>query len=191
MKFKVVNNKRINVYLTKEDVEREQIDIVDFYSDSVDIRQKLSHVFSLAENETGFRAIDSSLEIEVIPIIDGDLLISISKTNSQNKEKTYLEGQTQTYSFEEFESVVGVIHELQPFYQGASSLYQYKGEYYLILYPHGMDLVLLKNMMAIMGEYGENLGEDGPNYLHLQEHGLPILKRDAVESIYHYFLKNK
>lgn len=189
VKFKVVSNKRISIYLTKREVEEEKINIPALYQNPKKLKEQLAHVFLMARSETGFAAEESDLEIEMIPIVDGDLLISLSKREGKERLRAYIGGQTQVYYFDDIEDLITCAAELEPHFSGTSSLYRMEEKYYLILYPHRIRMDKLLDLKSVLGEFGQTEGEDGPSAVYLKEHGQLLCKRNAVQTIVAAFVK--
>lgn len=182
MKFSVVDVGRINVYLTKEELEKEHISLAALYANEETLESELSKIFRRADEETGFGTDGEPLEVEIIPIIDGDLFISISKTGGEGS--VYMNGICCHTVFSDVEDVISLCGRLSELFSGASDLYLFEGAYHLLLYPKRMTQTAVKHMRFLLQEYGtdaEHAEEHNVSNSVLSEHGRRICKGNCVQ----------
>ena len=155
MEFNIIDAERMNVYLTRADMERENISLNVLYSSEKELRQQLTKIFKKAAEEAGFGVENIPLEVEIIPIIDGDLFISIHKV-SKGSEEIYMQGIQYHFVFQEIENLIELCHEISSVFTGDSDLYLYNCQYHLLLYPRRMTQARLKQVHNCLREFGDD-----------------------------------
>lgn len=163
MKFKVIDSERLSIYLTNEELRLQRID-----AELLKEPERLKKLIRQAGEETGFHISDSALEVEIIPILDGDLLVSIKKIENDKCFSTH-------FCFEDTESLILACGQIEPLFFGASNLYFYGGLYHLVLKSPKI-IMQVENLLREFGEKEENISEAV-----LIEHGKLICEQKCVE----------
>ncbi len=175
MRFIVVNTERLNIYLSKSEAEKENISIEKMATETYNIKEKLGLVFERARESTGFDCIDKKLKIEILPMIDGDILISVQKTNS-NEDGVYIKNKILTFEFESFDNLSEGLLNIDKYYIGRESVYKFKDRYFLVLYIHKINFSDINMLRLILLEYGF---ESKLSHMVLREHGNLIISGNA------------
>jgi adapter protein MecA 1/2 len=85
MKFERIDDNRITIILSNDDLEAHNIDIRNFKSNSVAYQQLFWDMMEHAQEELGFDVTDSQLLVETSPDSNGNFIITITKSrNSKN-----------------------------------------------------------------------------------------------------------
>ena len=181
MKFVMVNKSRLNVYLSKDEIVKEHIDLKEIFTQKCNIKEKLTSVFAKAKDYAGFNIDNYNLKIELIPIVDGDLLISVKRLNSSNNK---LITKTLIFCFHELEDLFTAVKKYTKPYIASSSLYKYDDKYYLMTYILTTREEKLKRFMLSMLRFGE---KSEFSHAVLEEHGQKLMDKNAVNVILKHF----
>lgn len=181
MRFSLIDNSRINVYLSKEEIKTRNINLEEIYLSKCNIREKLLNIFDEANKETGFDFDGARLKIELIPIVDGDLLISIKKyrdgRNSVKRIKLF-------YEFSDIEDVFACISGMKESFSGYTSLYRYEDFYVLFIYVSRTERKSFEKMKHRLSEFGESVDISKGV---LEEYGKKIMDKNAIKVIKKHF----
>ena len=179
MRYKVIDNKRLNVYLTKKDLLKENVTIDDIVDGSENSVVKIKKIFKVISKLARFNINNQSLNIVLMPIVDGDLIISagISDTDSGICE-------TAVFVFDDFENLLDTCNVIKG-YSILSSVYFMAEKYYLFIKTEDFCERKFEKLCTIITEYGEKT-EINPFFL--AEHGKIIIKKQAVECLVRKFL---
>lgn len=164
MQFKIIDNERLSIYLTSDELESCSIN-----AELLKQPERLKELLFKAGEKSGFSVSGSALEVEIIPILDGDLLVSVKKVDEiscSHVEIAY---------FDDSEALISVCGLLCPFYIGVSDLYLYNGKFYLVLKTDEAD----DEVLGILSEFG-NISETLRETV-LKEHGKLICEQKCVQ----------
>ena len=168
VKYKVIDNKRLNVYLTRKDLQKENVTIEDIVVGNVKSVIKIKKIFKVVSKLAHFNINDRLLNIVLMPITDGDLIISAGISKEEdciNKKEIFV--------FDNFEDLLCACFVVKG-YNILSSLYIMDDKYYLSVGSKSEDLC------AILSEYGKKTYH---NVMFVAEHGKIIIKNYAVEKL--------
>ncbi|MBR4029822.1 MAG: adaptor protein MecA [Clostridia bacterium] len=178
MEIKMIDSERLNIYLTQEEVEFEQVDLTKIET-AKDLKKKFGRIFETAERYYGFNMDNSPLEIEVIPIIDGGLFIGLSKKEDDELSVVH-------YVFLDFEAVLSVVDLIDSgFVEG--ELYLYENAYHLIA---RIKLNKKDRVTAVLDEFGLKPQEKDIHNVSLsvlQEHGESVCEQNCIQTLKNYF----
>lgn len=163
MKFKVIDSERLSIYLTNEELKQQRID-----AEVLKEPERLKKLIRQAGEETGFYISDSALEVEIIPILDGDLLVSIKKIENDECFSMH-------FCFKNSESLILACGQIESIFFGSSNLYFYDGLYHLILKSPRI-IMQVESILREFGEKEENISESV-----LTEHGKLICEQKCIE----------
>ena len=176
MRYKVINNKRLNVYLTKVDLQKENVTIEEIVGGNEKSVIKIKQIFKVVSKLAHFDVNNRLLNIVLMPIEDGDLIISAGIAEEYDVKEA-------VFMFENFEDLLGACFSV-----GAggvsSSLYLLEGKYYLTICNSVLSIELFENMCAIFSEYGE---KTECSTLIVAEHGKILAKKMAIEKMLRAF----
>ena len=164
MKFKIIDDERLSIYLTCDELQSRKID-----AELLKDPERLKELLCQVGEKSGFSVADSALEVEIIPILDGDLLVSIKRV-----EKLVCDFVSIAH-FDDTEALICACGTLYPDYAGASDLYLYCDKYYLVLKGDG-ESFCVNGILSEFGTISENLKETV-----LMEHGKLICEQKCVE----------
>ena len=139
MQFKIIDNERLSIYLTCDELKDCRID-----AELLKEPERLKELLLKAGEKSGFSVSDSALEVEIIPILDGDLLVSVKKIERS------LFSRVEIAYFDDTEALISACGLLCPFFVGVSDLYHYEGKFYLSIRTDGED----DGVLGILTEFG-------------------------------------
>ena len=162
MKFEKLNENKIKIILSNQDLVEKDIDFHSFMSSSIESQDLFLDVLAQAEKEVGFITKDYKIKIEAFAMTDGDFIITITRLSQEydrekafNKKKVNIHRKKSNislpqviYAFPCFDDFCNYVDFAFPqFFRKQSSiaksisLYSYNGIYYLLftginpLYP--------------------------------------------------------
>ena len=172
MKYKVIDNQRLNVYLTKKDLLKEKVTIEDIVGGSAYSIIRIKKIFKVVSKLAHFNINNQSLNIVLMPIADGDLIISAGI--SEERESAFKQA---VFEFENFENVLEMCHLIK-WYNILTSLYMLDGKYYILIEMKEYSKNQFDYICAIVNEYGNKLNF---STFYVKEHGKIIIKNHAAE----------
>lgn len=173
MKFKVIDSERLSIYLTQDELEIQRID-----AELLKEPEQLRRFLVKAGEESGFSVEGSALEVEIIPILDGDLLVSVKKVEGIPEKIV------RHIVFKDTEELICACGLLKNVYSGKSDLYLYGGAYHMILKSPELNM----RTDAIIREFG--YATDNISEAVLKEHGKVICEQKCIEMFTKNFLNN-
>ncbi len=177
MEIKLIDERRLNIYLTKEEIENTKVDFKGI-ENVRDLKERFGGVFEVTEDYYGFCLENSPLEIEVIPIVDGGLFIGVSKRDNEEESPLH-------YVFSDFEYLMQAVSALYVHTTG-SDLYFYKKYFHIIIHCKSSLRAEIQHIMDEFGQRSYELEEHDVKVSVLEEHGQKICEQNCIN-----FLKNK
>ena len=80
MRFEKLSNDKIRIILDLQDLEDNDIDYQSFMSNSSDSQKLFMEILDEAEEQMGFITKDYKLMIEALATIDGDFIITVTRS---------------------------------------------------------------------------------------------------------------
>ena len=117
-----VNRNRLNVYITDRELAERHIDLHTLFSDGAEFQTALKKMLAEIDDTENFPLKNTALEIELFPVAEGDLLVSLYRGEERELQAV----------FSDSEDIIACCTLLHPFH-GQSSLYFYRDKYYLCL----------------------------------------------------------
>ena len=174
VRYKVVDNKRLNVYLTKSDLQKENVTIEDIVVGNEKSVVKIKKIFKVVSRLAHFNPSNRLLNIVLMPIVDGDLIISAGFSEGEK----YVT-QKEMFEFENFEDLLNACFVVKDA-NILSSLYVMDEKYYLAVELKSR----FEDFSAVLSEFGKKTSN---NVLFVAEHGKNIIKEFAVEKLVKLF----
>lgn len=88
MKFEKLNENKIRVTLTIQDLVEKEIDFHIFMSNPIESQHILLDMLEEAKKETGFDPEDSNLKVEALSMADTSFVFTITKLPAEEKQKS-------------------------------------------------------------------------------------------------------
>lgn len=208
MKIEKVSNSQIKVYLSVKDLEERNLKLAELAYSSDKTRELFRELMEKAIEEYGFSADNIPLMIEAVPVNGDEVILIVSKVSSDEEKelnismvpsalgerlfvKKTVEDLPQEipaedmdyliYSFETLDDVSGLCARIKNGFDGKSSLYKYKGSYYLIIANDFMPDMSADNFEAVASEYGLKHISSPVTKAYIEEYGEVLIAKRAVE----------
>lgn len=145
MEIYFVNRNRLNVYLTDRELTERHIDIHKLFTDGKTFEKELKAMLESVETQAKFPIKNTPLEVELFPIAEGDLLISLCRNNEYRLQGV----------FSDVENVIACCKALHGNFEGESSLFKYREKYYFCLWATDLraECVLLEFADEVYDEF--------------------------------------
>ncbi|OOB80011.1 MAG: competence protein [Epulopiscium sp. Nele67-Bin002] len=90
------------------------------------------------------------------------------------------------YRFDTLDEVTSCSHQIQHLYFGDSAVYKYSDKYFLLISPNTNQKTEQSILISILNEFGKRAYTSSLNQHFLQEHGIVILKTNAIDILAKY-----
>lgn len=201
MRIEKINENKIRIFVSFDDLEERDIDLASFNYNSPETQELFWDLMEQAELELGFETHESQLCIEAVTDVEQGFVITITKIDDDGdfesihkfiknrykrnelkfkKKNSSVCSTVMIYNLETFEDLCSLCARLKPIYLGDSSVYQCEGSYYLLL--KRMDDV--ENNPAkiemILSEYGDRVLNVSFFEGYLNEYGTLMVEKNAI-----------
>lgn len=208
MKIEKINENKIKVTISLNDLEERNIDLDSLNYSSPAAQELFMDMMEQAEIQFGFTISDSQLVIEQDSDADEGFIITISKLdddgdfesiqkyikNRFRKRDLKSKGKSRKvcstkaiYSFTCFEDLCTLSKRAQLLYAGESSLFKCRDTYYLTLTRNNFTISNMNAFEALLNEYGTKVSNVSFYEGYLCEYGEVIVDSNAFEVISSYF----
>ena len=205
MRIEKLNENKIRIFLSTDDLKAKNIDIHTLMSNSIESQDLFIDMLNLAETQVGFQTKNYKLIIEALASSDGNFVFTITRvkpegnTHSMSKPKlkrisVATNKQLSIYKFNSFDdfcefcnylntsSFAKLLNKLKN-----SSLFLFNGDYYLVLRNLRLNLTDFKRFSYMITEFGRRVKDEGLLESKLNERGKNIIKKDAINTCLVYF----
>lgn len=208
MKFEKLNENKIRITLSNQDLIEKHIDFNSFMSNSIETQDLFLDMLEEAEQKVGFITKDHKIKIEALAMADGDFVLTITRfgkreekdlqTSNKNKKirakrkSTSLNSENLVYSFNNFDdfclfaSFVGKIKNFSTIAK-STLLYTYNNKYYLIFSKLNLSHPYIKKFYTLITEFGTYINNSDLFSHKLYERGNLVLKNNAIKQCLKYF----
>mgnify|MGYP000664264862 FL=1 len=87
MKFEKLNENKIRITLTNQDLIEKHIDFNSFMSNSIETQDLFLDVLEEAEQKVGFVTKDHKIKIEALAMADGDFVLTITRFGKREEKE--------------------------------------------------------------------------------------------------------
>lgn len=210
MKFEKLNDNKIKITLTIQDLTEKHIDFHSFMANTIESQDILLDMLEEAKRETGFDIEDANLKIEALALADTSFIFTITKMATEPnacvhvprkkftvKRKTLTSNSTQAvYLFYSFDDFCGFLHFIENsnlhtcILQIASQvlLYQYRDSYYLVLDDINLELIDKIKFYTAITEFSKYITNSKTFVSKLKESGNLVIKNNALKTGLAYFV---
>lgn len=208
MKIEKLNENKIRIILSSQDLIEKNIDFNSFMSNSIETQDLFFDMLEEAEEKVGFVTRDHKIKIEALALAGGEFVLTITKYGKQSDADTHLVTKQKNikakritnklnqdiliYSFKTFDDFClfsSNINRLKNINNIAKNivLYTYNSQYYLQLTKPNIENPSLKTIGTIITEYGSYIRNSNLFSYKLSERGKIILKHNAIKQCIKYF----
>lgn len=211
MKFEKLNDNKIRITLTIQDLAEKEIDFHVFMSNSIEAQDILLDMLEQAKKETGFDPEDSNLKVEALVMADTNFVFTITKMPPEEKSKvskrkftvrrkSITPSSTQAvYCFNLFEDFCSFLTFLSDSrlldyvkkIAKSITLYEYKEKYYLLMSNINVELVDKVKFYTCITEFAKCVTNSKVFASKLKECGTLIMKNNALEIGFKHFVVSK
>ena len=192
------------IILNLQDLEDNDIDYQSFMSNSSDSQKLFMEILDEAEEQIGFITKDYKLMIEALATIDGDFIITVTRslpdmdltTNSKKRtirakrKSQKITKDTIIYEFDSFDDVCDFVLLLKNLkltglitFTKDFSLYTYKNNYYLVMENINKDFSGIKTFLCTLTEFGKSVNNSNLFKNKLAEYGELIVKNNFYKTL--------
>ena len=199
MKFNMVNDDKLQIIISKEDMEKHDMQKWDLTPHNPDAQKLFYEILEEAREACGFDVGNNAqLMIEAYPMTGESLLLTVTKLKGGQsrlpfdldieglgqalldelgieEELPEVQAEEAVYRFETLEDVIQAAHLLKPSYDGASQLLRYESFYYLVLQEKEW---LTDSGVAVLMEFGDEIRTVSEFFV---EHGQMVMAERALE----------
>jgi negative regulator of genetic competence, sporulation and motility len=185
MVFVLIGGDKLKVCLTAQEVESMPVDFEDLDHPSPRTKKLLVEMLEQGKAETGFSPKGAKLFVEIYPDGEGGYVLYFTALNRQAGGKPGLK--PVIFAFEDADVLCDGSARLYERYGHRvykSSLYRYRGEFLLVVYPLDYSDRL---SVYFISEYARKVGEGELLAAFIEEHGEEILRDAAIDTLAEYF----
>lgn len=204
MRFEKLSNDKIRIILDLQDLEANDIDYQSFMSNSSDSQKLFMEMLDEAEEQIGFATKDYKLMIEALATIDGDFIITVTRSlpdfdlTSAYKKKSIkakrksnkLLTDTIIYEFNTFDDIFDFVLLLKNLnisglntFTKNFALYTYKNNYYLVMDNIDKNFENIKTFLCALTEFGKSINNSNLFKNRLNEYGTLIVKNNFYKAL--------
>ena len=211
MKFERLNENKIRITMSIQDLEDKDIDFHDFMSNSFETQDLFLDVLAEAEEKIGFRTRNCRVKIEALAMTENDFILTVTRfpvdtvkkqTGNLNKKKlkvkrksNLIQSDCLIYRFQSFDDYCVFVeylvsNELIDSHKIAKklSVYTYRDTYCLVLENINNNYEKAKKLFSVITEFATYI----PNpelFVHkLYEIGTPFMKNNALKKSFTHFI---
>ena len=207
MKFEKLNENKIRITLTIQDLAEKEIDFHVFMSNSAEAQDVLLDMLEQAKKETGFDPEDYNLKVEALVMADTNFIFTITKLPPEEKSKiskrkftvkrkNIVPSSTQAVycfnSFDDFNDFLVFLSKNTLFnYKKLAksiTLYEYKEKYYLLMNNINTEFIDKIKFYTCITEFAKCVTNSKVFDSKLKECGTLIMKNNALEIGFKHFV---
>lgn len=207
MKFEKLNENKIRITLTIQDLAEKEIDFHVFMSNSAEAQDVLLDMLEQAKKETGFDPEDYNLKVEALVMADTNFIFTITKLPPEEKSKiskrkftvkrkNIVPSSTQAVycfnSFDDFNDFLVFLSKNTLFnckkLAKSITLYEYKEKYYLLMNNINTEFIDKIKFYTCITEFAKCVTNSKVFASKLKECGTLIMKNNALEIGFKHFV---
>ena len=127
MQIKKINNNKLKVILSSNDLDKKNIDIDSFLSNSIESQDLFFEILDLAEEEYNFNIENNKAMVETISLDNNLFVLTITKLKN-NSESTY-KRPCKLYRFENINDILNIYYYLNI---ANTNIYVFSNNYYIL-----------------------------------------------------------
>ena len=204
MRFEKLSHDKIRIILDLQDLEDNDIDYQSFMSNSSDSQKLFMEILDEAEEQIGFITKDYKLMIEALATIDGDFIITVTRslpdfdiasvykkrTIKAKRKSNKLTTDTIIYEFNNFDDIFDFVLLLKNLnisglnaFTKDFALYTYKNNYYLVMDNIDKNFDAIKTFLCALTEFGKSINNSNLFKSRLNEYGTLLVKNNFYKAL--------
>ena len=204
MRFEKLSNDKIRIILDLQDLEDNDIDYQSFMSNSSDSQKLFMEILDEAEEQIGFITKDYKLMIEALATIDGDFIITVTRslpdfdiasvykkrTIKAKRKSNKLTTDTIIYEFNNFDDIFDFVLLLKNLnisglnaFTKDFALYTYENNYYLVMDNIDKNFDAIKTFLCALTEFGKSINNSNLFKSRLNEYGTLLVKNNFYKAL--------
>lgn len=204
MRFEKLSNDKIRIILDLQDLEDNDIDYQSFMSNSSDSQKLFMEILDEAEEQIGFITKDYKLMIEALATMDGDFIITVTRslpdfdiasvykkrTIKAKRKSNKLTTDTIIYEFNNFDDIFDFVLLLKNLnitglnaFTKDFALYTYKNNYYLVMDNIDKNFDAIKTFLCALTEFGKSINNSNLFKSRLNEYGTLLVKINFYKAL--------
>ena len=210
MRFEKLNEDKIRITLSYEDLMKKDIDFHSFMSNSVESQDLFLDMLDEAEKEIGFVTKDYLIRIEAFAMAGGEFILTITRSLPENvknnfgsvRKKVHIKRKSQNtdailaiYLFNSFEDYCSFVEFYKCNFKTANFakkilLYEYNSQFYLVLNNINTSFSNLKKLFSCITEFASCISNSEVFERKIYENGKLIMRHNAVSIGIRHFTKS-
>lgn len=182
MKFEKLNDNKIKVFFTLNDMLLNNISSDDFFTDASISQQLLHSILNNAEKEMGFKSDDSKLLVEAIKHSEGGIVFTITKICECGDLDVYLNLIFKFRDFDDFLSLCTYLKNMKSIdlkdYHELFSLILYNNTYHLSISNISL---LPDSLLNVLDEFADSVLCSSSLECLISEYGKIIFNKNAID----------
>ncbi len=207
MRIEKINENKIKIEIDSFDIKAWNVDLKNFSANTPEAQDMFWHALRQAEQDVDFFVGKAQLMVETMPAPDNGFVMVVSKLESESeiaealartgkrtrpteirvRRRSRQVSLLRIFRFSDFESLCDGVREIYELYIGDSRLTKYQGGFFLELVPR--DSFGLFELENVLSEFAEKVSKPLAIQGVLNEHGLVMMKENAVSLIAENFVK--
>lgn len=204
MRIERINENKLRVFLSFDDLEDRDIDFEAFNYNTPETQELFWDLMEQAEVELGFDAMESQLCVEAVTDVDHGFVITITRMDDEGefesiqkfiknrykrkeltprKKATTLISTVSIWGFAGFDALASACRHIGSRHTGSSSAWRCEDQYFLVLYGAENPEGGLRRFEDILSEHGDRMQNTGFLEGWLNEYGTRLVPSDAIAAM--------
>lgn len=207
MKFEKLNENKLRIIITSQDLLDKHIDFHSFMSNSLETQDIFLDILEKAEKEVGFITKNHKVRIEAFAMNNEDFIFTVTKLSDKNDKEIYKQTKLKfkrkktensifqsVYKFACFDDFLSFTASLKnsdikniATFSKSVILYTYKNNYYLVLNNINEQYKYNKKIFTLLTEFSSYINNSELFASKLAECGKIYFKNNAIKTCQKYF----
>ena len=207
MKFEKLNENKLRIIITSQDLLDKHIDFHSFMSNSLETQDIFLDILEKAEKEVGFITKNHKVRIEAFAMNNEDFIFTVTKLSDKNDKEIYKQTKLKfkrkktensifqsVYKFACFDDFLSFTASLKnsnikniSTFSKSIILYTYKNNYYLVLNNINEQYKYNKKIFTLLTEFSSYINNSELFASKLAECGKIYFKNNAIKTCQKYF----
>lgn len=207
MKFEKLNENKLRIIISSQDLLDKHIDFHSFMSNSLETQDIFLDILDKAEKEVGFITKNHKVRIEAFAMNNEDFIFTVTKLSDKNDKEIYKQTKLKfkrkktensilqsVYKFACFDDFLSFTASLKNsniknigIFSKSVILYTYKNNYYLVLNNINEQYKYNKKIFTLLTEFSSYINNSELFASKLVECGKIYFKNNAIKTCQKYF----